>query len=83
LTKQLLSFKTDAEEKQELRDFKKFVQQITAPYFAQVDHILSRHLKVDTAQDNASFKGFIGLFNFHCQQIDSEAWLDYLKADKK
>jgi len=47
-------------------------------YFAEVSGIISAQLQaVTTEQDNSVLKGFVGMLNFQCQQLDSETSFEY------
>lgn len=65
ISKPLLHFKSDQEEKQELREFRKFVQMLTSSYFNEVNSILSG-VQHSSEQDNSILKGFIGMFSYNC-----------------
>lgn len=75
--KVLTSFKNDQEEKQEIREFKKFIASLTTSYFSHVQTILN----AKSPQDNSVFKGFVGMFNYQCQLIDAEAGFEYKVYD--
>lgn len=62
----MLQFKNDSEERNEIKELKKYTIILTATYFDEVSFILSgryRTTEVTFDEDNSALKDFIGKFN--------------------